>query len=311
MAIPDLYINRNKAFPDIYKYDSLSQQLKIQIVHIWNHYFNSHSYKQLSDDYNVTFYEIDRIISYEIGVHSVIAREHYSNPKDGLFYYFEHSNNLDACLSLIELINRFCDIVDKGEISKYVEYEYTLTNVIDEINYRFKQNGVGYRFVGNVIIRVDNELLHQESIKPALHFLQASEYKNANEEFLKAHEHFRHNRYEACLVECNKSFESTMKIICSKNGWVTKNEFPQAKELVNVLLINDFLPKYHESQLNSLKNLLEGSIPTIRNKYASHGKGNDDTIKPTEHLTSYTLYMTGATIKFLIEIQMERESEQS
>jgi hypothetical protein len=96
-----------------------------------------------------------------------------------------------------------------------------------------------------------------------------------------------------------------MKIICSKNGWATRKELPQAKDLVGELFKNNFFAKFHESQLGGLKCLLESSISTNRNKYASHGKGIDE-IHLTEHLTSYTLYMTGSTVRFLIETQMGR-----
>jgi len=311
MAIPNLYINRNKTYPDVYSYDVLPKGLKIQVIHIWKLFFDQEVYKPLSNYIEESVLHIDRLIAAEMQKHSIIHPNFKYNVIEGLFNFFEHSQDVEADLSLIELMNRFCEHIEKKQSDYYGEPGYNFQDIVNDINLRFKQNGIGFQYENDIIIRMDNEILHEATIKPALHFLQALEYKNANEEFLKAHEHFRHNRYEACLVECNKSFESTMKIICSKNGWVTKSEFPQAKELVNVLLTNDFLPKYHESQLSALKNLLEGSIPTIRNKYASHGKGNDNTIKPTEHLTSYTLYMTGATIKFLIEHQLEKEKQQN
>ena len=44
-------------------------------------------------------------------------------------------------------------------------------------------------------------------------------YAGANDEFLRAHEHYRHKRHKECLNECLKAFESMMKAICKKRRW--------------------------------------------------------------------------------------------
>jgi hypothetical protein len=51
-----------------------------------------------------------------------------------------------------------------------------------------------------------------------VYVLWSAKFDGANEEYLKAHEHYRHRRNKECLTECLteclKAFESTMKIIC-------------------------------------------------------------------------------------------------
>ena len=47
--------------------------------------------------------------------------------------------------------------------------------------------------------RLDNTVLHQE-MKECLTLLSAPDFKTANDEFLKAHDHYRHNRFDEALA---------------------------------------------------------------------------------------------------------------
>ena len=125
------------------------------------------------------------------------------------------------------------------------------------------------------------------------------EYSGANEEFLKAHEHYRHGRYKECLNESLKAFESTMKVICQKRGW-SYNQNDTAKKLIEICLSNDLVPSFLQAQITALKSILESGIPTIRNKSGGHGQGIQQTIVPP-HLAGYMLHLTATTILFLIE----------
>ena len=92
-------------------------------------------------------------------------------------------------------------------------------DAIAELNARFREHGVGYQYDSGEIIRVDSELLHNETVKPALALLRAPEYAGAQAEFLTAHEHYRHLRNKEALTEYLKALESMMKAICSKRKW--------------------------------------------------------------------------------------------
>lgn len=54
--------------------------------------------------------------------------------------------------------------------------------------------------------------------------------------------------------------------------------------------------------MNAIKQLLEGSIPTVRNKNSAHGAGNTTIVVP-DYLANYMLYLTGATIRLLVDTQ--------
>jgi hypothetical protein len=177
---------------------------------------------------------------------------------------------------------------------------YYIKDVIEDLNTRFRENGVGYQFENGIIIKFDNELLHTTITKPLLIYLTNPEVKSINDEFLNAHEHFRNNKLKECINECLKAFESTMKIICHKKGYIYKQKDTSSK-LIQILFDNNFVPSYMHTQLNSLRSTLESGIPTIRNNTSGHGKGIAN-IKVDIELASYTLNLTGSTIKFLLEI---------
>lgn len=182
---------------------------------------------------------------------------------------------------------------------------------ITELNHRFKEHAVGYQFINDEIIRTDSQFLHSEAVVPTLHLLNNDEFKNVEDEFLLAHAAYRHGDINSALIECHKAFESTMKVIIHKRKWAydtseNKTDKSEAKEkasasrLISICLENDLLPKHFDSQLTTIKTLLESSIPTLRNKYAAHGTDLESK-KPPAYFASFMLHMTASTILFLIE----------
>jgi hypothetical protein len=47
----------------------------------------------------------------------------------------------------------------------------------------------------------DSQYLHSEATQPVFTLLADKRYQGANDEFLKAHEHYRHGDHKACLKE--------------------------------------------------------------------------------------------------------------
>jgi hypothetical protein len=147
-------------------------------------------------------------------------------------------------------------------------------------------------------IKKDSEYLHADAVQPALVVLSDARYQGANEEFLRAHEHFRHARYQECLNECLKSFESTMKIICHNKGWAY-NQNDTASILIQKCLNSALVPTFSQQQLTSLRTLLESGVPTVRNKLGGHGQGVQQNTVPM-HLAQYALHLTAATVLLLV-----------
>ena len=176
-------------------------------------------------------------------------------------------------------------------------------DAISELNGRFKEHGIGFQFIDGEMIRVDSELIHSEAVKPALRLLNSKNYSGAQQEFLSAYEHYRHNKNKEALNDCLKSFESTMKAICDKRKW-KYNLNATAKALIQVCFDNDLVPPFWQQQLASLRSMLESSIPTGRNKLSGHGQGSSPVVVP-DYLTAYMLHMTASTLVFLVKAEEE------
>ncbi len=303
MGIHDLYSKRNRKPVDVFIYDELPEKLKIQIVHLWTNFF-----AQLHEDYKKEIWEaIHSILAEEFGKKTLLAdglRRFYDSYR--VEFYFENKATLGECLDIIETVFKF--IRNVKEIYRQRNYiELQLHNeaeqAVKDLNTRFLENAVGFALEQGQIIRLDNELLHKEVTIPAFHLLNSITFRNANDEFLSAHEHFRFKRNKECLADCLKSMETTMKIICNENRW-TYNQNDTAKILIDICFKNKLVPDYLQTQFSSLRASLESGIPTLRNKLGGHGQGTQK-IKVPDHFASYMLHLTGTTIYFLISCQKE------
>lgn len=108
-------------------------------------------------------------------------------------------------------------------------------DAIDELNTRFNQHAIGYRYESGSIIQVDSEYVHSEAVKPALMLLHANGFDGASDEFIRAHEHYRKGRTKEAIAEALKAFESTMKSICAARNWAYPSG-ATAKTLLDILL---------------------------------------------------------------------------
>jgi diphthamide synthase (EF-2-diphthine--ammonia ligase) len=86
------------------------------------------------------------------------------------------------------------------------------------VAYIAQEHGAEVTYLGTIGTR-QSELIHTGAVKPALALLHGKEFAGAQEEFLKAHEHYRQGKSKEALAECLKAFESVMKVICIKRKW--------------------------------------------------------------------------------------------
>lgn len=310
MTVFDLFSKRAKRAqgnaPDVYTYDDIPTPLRVQIIHIWTDALG-HPEHVHSDRMVDTYFDLVSVLRREYGVFSL--RERNSNPHNKhdafkeLSEFFLQTKDVNRALDVIELTFLSID-----KITRDVNYLHRrnsgeiATRAIDEVNQRFKEHAVGFFYSDGKMMRVDSELVHQEVVKPALVVLRRNEFKNAQDEFLAAHEHYRQGKKSEALVECYKAFESTMKVICAKRGWQV-NANRGAADLVKVCLDNGLVPAYWQSHFAGLRSVLESAIPTPRNKQAGHGAGAQPAQVPPDELVAYVLHMTAATILFLSEAE--------
>jgi hypothetical protein len=301
MAVVDLFSKRQKRLrgevPDIYIYDDLPQKLRVQIVHIIRDAFGV--VRSDGDRPSKVYRLVNDTLCRELGVFKL--NDHTTRDGTSVFTFFLKQESVEQALDVVELCFRIIILAIESDYSYKFNTERKIEplDAIAELNERFKEHGVGYQFESGEIIRVDSQFLHAEAVKPALSLLKGDKFRGANEEFLKAHEHYRHGRYKECLVDALKSFESTMKTICGLRGWETQPT-NTAKNLISICLENGLLAPYSETQLSSLRSLLESGIPTIRNKHGGHGQGVSPIAVPG-YLARYALNLTATTILMMVE----------
>ncbi len=173
-------------------------------------------------------------------------------------------------------------------------------DLLEELNHRFREAGLGYEFVENTIIRVDSRALHAEILKPTLALLSKRKiYHGAEQEALEAFAKFRSGDNKGAVVEALKAFESTMKAILAKRGWSYQPNDTAAK-LISACLSNGLMPNFMQTHFGALRTMLESGVPTVRNKTSGHGQGSQ-VIPLDDHYVSYVLYTALANMKLLID----------
>ena len=305
MPIYDIYSKRSRKVkgdvPEVYVYDDLPNPLRVQIVQIWTECLEKpNKYNRSAQQVDKCYKNIVEILQREYGVEKLPSGNRaYDYSYDELRQFFHETTEVDKALDVVELV---CQLIDEKTYSSDL-----LLHPIDELNRRFKERGVGYRFESRQMIRIDEEFIHEEAVKPALRILNQPQFAGAREEFLTAHERYRKGETKDSLSNCLKAFESVMKAICDMRGWQYDKDRSTAQALIKICFDNGLIPKFWESHYSSLRSLLESGVPTGRNKRGGHGQGTAPTSVPN-YLAAYMLHMTATTIVFLAEAEKELQN---
>ena len=307
MGIYDTYSKRLRkreraGQPDVYQYDELPQQLRNQVIHIWNSALGPAVLRAVgrrtSGPLTVWNLMHDQIAR-ELGILYLGANPH-ADPKQQCERFLLDAETNEA-LDIIEFsfraIQMLPQILGASDLRTFTSQ--SAEDAIDELNHRFREHGVGYQFEGGEIVRVDSEYVHTEAVKPAIGLLNAAGFEGPTEEFLEAHEHYRKGEYGDAMSDALKAFESTMKAICDKNGWEYDSNAP-ARRLIETILDNQLFPRYMQSHFTGLRQTLEAGLPTIRNKNSGHGQGLFRRNVPN-YFAGYALHLAATNIVFLVE----------
>lgn len=301
MTVLNIFSKRQKKLrgevPDVYVYDYIPETLRVKVVHIWDDAFGNYTY-------NLNPYELyDKIynsLCREYGLFKLVEYESHNSSKD-LTEFLLATDDTEKVLDCIELSFQSIEEVfrDPNYILKFTKPDLNPDQAIEELNQRFLEHGVGYQYEAGYIVRMDSKIIHTDVVKPALILLNKSGFEGANQEFLLAHEHYRHGRYKECLNECLKALESTLKTICKMKKWPYKNS-DTASILINICFKNNLVPAFLQSEFTSLRATLESGVPTIRNKMSGHGQGTE-VVKVPSYFAAYQLHLAATTILFLAE----------
>jgi len=311
MAIRDLFSKRQKRLrgetPDVFTYSEIPQSLRTQVFHIWQDTIGVPRLDPLDVTVNESAYrlylEMCRMLCREYGVLRLVE-DSVTNPFEHIGHFLLTCEDHERVLDVVELSFQQIDtIVRSPSFRSDDRLQLSPDSAIAELNVRFLEHGIGYQYQSGRIVRLDSEILHGEVVRPALQLLASERYHGANDEFLRAHEHYRHGRHKECLNECLKAFESTMKTICGLRRWPYERR-DTSKKLIDVCLRNGLMPEFHKAQMHSLRTQLETGIPPLRHNLGGHGQGSRATEVPSFY-ASYMLHLTATTIKFLVEAEQD------
>jgi len=301
MVILNLFSKRNRQKPtEPLVRDVLPNEFRVQVSHIMLRALGANDLgSRLSGDGVDVWRFIHDRVAEEHGLFRLDNND--DRPRVSCLTYLCGIKNVAHALDLIELSFRAVErLVPEIPLHLCPSLEITqrAEDAVSDLNVRFGEHNLGYRYVDGQIVRLDSEYLHAEVSEPALQLLHAHEFAGAEEEFRAAHAHFRHGRLKEAAVEALKAFESTMKAICDARRW--KYERNTAKDLIAVVLKEGLIPEYLQTEIAGLRNLLEASVPTVRNKTSGHGQGSTPKPMPP-HLAAYALHSAASNIVLLIQ----------
>lgn len=293
---------------DPYEYDEIPTRIRMQVIYIIRDAAGNEDIWDYTRGVLLREYGEERLIN-----------KYFANAQDECEAFIKKIKYVEYFLDIVEVAFQCIDqyMRQLGHANDRYDILLSADEAIEELNHRFKENNFGYEFCEGKIIRIDRKFTHKEIVKPALNLLYEEEFTSANEEFLLAHRYYKEGcskgdpsaDFKNAIINCNKAFESTMKIICeNKSDLVTRyNSKHAANDLINDLIEAKIIPKHLENNFHGIKNMLKGLIsslenglPVIRNK-VGHGQGTEEEWVSEEFVT-YAINLTATNIVLLINL---------
>ena len=301
MGLRELFSKDRKA-KDVYQYDFLPPEFKAQVVHIWGRLFGRYL---VSDGYHMIRSDppeflTDLIIMEIAEQHGTFFR--FNRGHDDMPFlakYFFSLDDIEKSLQVIQIAFQMPEERMRPNVQMALQTGHCHPDTaISELNQRFRQHGIGYQYSSGRILKVNSQYLHSETIKPALELLAEMGFSGVEDEFIKAHAHYKIGNYKESMNESLKALESTIKTICKKKGWAHK-EGDTIKPLVDLITKKQLIPEYLQKGLEAINDVLLGLVPKLRNRTSGHGQGAEPLDVP-EYFASYGLHITASSIVFLV-----------
>jgi len=245
---------------------------------------------------NVNWVWIDETYSHEKGVNPLGGAQHLPVEIRNAYLNADHEDALDLTELIAFKIKEHDDRFLKRQILQGIDIiAYT---EINEVNYRLREAGIGYQLENGKLTRVDSFFVHNEVVKPAMALISNAGFEGVQEEFLKAHAHYRAGQNKEAVSMAANALESTFKAIFDAKGWAYHNS-SRITELAKVAKNNGLWPDYLDKSFDQLLATLQSGLPKIRDNDASHGQGSSRKEVPT-YLAAYALHLAASKIVFLV-----------
>lgn len=287
---------RGEDVPDVLQYDDLPVEFRNQFMYILSDVCNSANDELamfLAKQYcrEKGFRKLGRYVIHDSNTAFQALEE-----------YVEKSTD-DELLDLIDFICSTLNwLISSQNFTRYLLYETpnVIRHAFVELNGRFKQHNLGYEVTKGQLMRIDNQTVHAQYVKPALQLLCDEEFAGAEEEYRNAFEARRAGNNKDAILNAGKCFESVMKTICEKKYNIDAKNLA-AKNLLDTLKDNCFFPEYMNNHLNKVIETLKSGAPTVRNKVAGHGQGSEITEAP-DCLVDYVLGLVAVNTVLLVKL---------
>lgn len=280
---------------DVYQYDVVPLGFRTQLLNIATSLFgDDRLYHRGTGHYNnPNWVWVSMTYSHEMGIRPIGGDDHSPST---VREFFKNCGNSPA-IDLTEVIAFKISEHDERMLELYPKSSPKLPN-IEELNYRMREAGMGYQFEGGRLTRVDSQLIHQEVVKPAIFLLSQQGFQGVEEEFLKAHSHYRSGQNKEAVAMAANALESTFKAIFDKKGW-SYNKGSRISDLMKVARSNNLWPDYLDNSFDQLTATLQSGLPKIRDNDASHGQGATPKEVPP-YLAAYALHLAASKIVLLV-----------
>lgn len=157
MPIFDLFSKRQKRLrgevPDVYTYDKIPQNLRVQIVHIIRDAIGEENNIYGSRDLATPIYDnIFNALCREYGKFKLIEGGYNDTSYEQVLNFLLSAENTEEVLDVIELTFKYISLVITDDYRNYTTYtnvKISPENAIIELNNRFKENGIGFSFESN------------------------------------------------------------------------------------------------------------------------------------------------------------------
>lgn len=309
--------NARGEFQDVYRYDVLPDPLKVQVVYILRAGIGvygsaDHFGRRQGRESFEAWQAIVATTREERGIFRLHPNANGHDPQAEFTAYLMQAANtvadfLDALeIALGQMATLQCPLL-KNDYLRATSGLRFIQEVVDDLNGRFQEHSVGYQITDALqVMRVDSQFMHSETVVPAMRLLHDGDFSGANREFLQAHEFYRHKKYEQCILECAKAFESVMKTIADRRKWPYDKQRDTAAKLVDLMFNQGLFPASLQDEISGgLRKLLSSGLPPLRNKEAGHGAGSAPRSVPA-HVAAYALHMTAANILLLANVENEK-----
>ncbi|KGA81109.1 hypothetical protein KQ41_20085 [Lysinibacillus fusiformis] len=289
-------IRNNPKITDVFEYEKIDEKCRIQINHVLTEIIPRN--REKFDD---IWKSLEFNLCKELG--KLKLGDTFNSEQNILYHLLKCKDKeyIDSLDFVVYFINWKMDAIESAYSYWGNRYpRHVIETKINEISYRLRQNSIGYEVLDGQLIRIDNQYVHDEIVKSAVKLLHEKDFRAVSDEFFKAHEHYKEGDYKDAIVSAGRAFESTMKTICSKNGYSYDAERDTANVLIKRLFDNGLIPSYMQNHIQGLRQALENSAHVLRNKNGGHGQG-DVIVDVDDSIVRYTLNLCATNIVFLVE----------